>query len=120
MSELKPCPFCSSSHIKIERQGCGYDGCGNEWGKGKPTCQNCGASAEDVYNWNKRDSGWISVEDRLPEHFDPVIICYDGIVMHKTHFYDISDGSFKDCSGNYTPTDKKTHWRNLPQPPKEG
>jgi len=65
---------------------------------------------------------WISVEDKMPDVDEPVLIYYEGLYVGcashwkaKSHFYwnfncDCYSGSGPQCV---------THWMPLPKPPKE-
>lgn len=57
---------------------------------------------------NKQE--WISVEDRLPDIYDLVLVCWDG---------DIVESDFISPSGRWFHYNhrKITHWKPLPQPP---
>ncbi|WP_423459930.1 Lar family restriction alleviation protein [Ottowia sp. VDI28] len=70
---LKPCPFCAGAEIFIEPD---ERGSGGQWvGPVHVGCKACGCQlcADDeskaVALWNRRapQSGWISVDERLPE-----------------------------------------------------
>jgi len=63
-------------------------------------------------------SEWISVKDRLPKNFEPVIVCRrgkDGTIVEQ---------GFKDAGSWWkvygTRTKNVTHWMPLPEPPEEG
>lgn len=69
----------------------------------------------------KNASEWISVEDRLPEIADMVIVCtQNGIIdtAWRTGF-SIPSGQWDTYSGRFVKGDKITHWTFLPEPPKE-
>ncbi len=59
----------------------------------------------------KRQQGWISVEDGLPEQYDHVFVTDKTLVG--SAFY--QDGSFVNESVEFKA--KITHWMPLPQPP---
>lgn len=69
----------------------------------------------------KHKEGWISVEDRLPEDIDKVLVYLDGpydhgrrvaiSYCHEGQWLSIEGGSWPDMP-------KPTHWQPLPQPPK--
>lgn len=68
--------------------------------------------AEHIYNAGySKQSEWTSVEERLPEEFDNVLV-YDGVVT-VDH---ISVGG----EWWYHNHDAVTHWMPLPEPPKKG
>lgn len=63
-------------------------------------------------------SEWISVKDRLPEAFQPVIVCRDkgrGVYAAEPGCRDVGD--WWKVYG--TRTKKVTHWMPLPQPPEK-
>ena len=66
MTELKPCPFCSSDSIYISQIALEH------WNAGCNACR-CEmtyfhSKEEATKAWNTRaDDGWIRVEDRLPD-----------------------------------------------------
>lgn len=75
---------------------------------------------------NKEVSGWISVEDRLPESEDNSVLVYfsesGGIetVHIQDYFDDITDGKDEWGGQLYTKWYKLqnvTHWQPLPSPP---
>ena len=57
---------------------------------------------------------WISVNDRLPERMQPVIVCRDNGKVEQG-YRDVGD--WWKVYG--TRTKKVTHWMPLPEPPKE-
>lgn len=74
-------------------------------------------------------SGWISVEDRLPETDDPVLVWYCNengdfypTVGSYSKWFDTDKMYWStDLDGNemvYPPV-KITHWMPIPEPPKE-
>lgn len=62
--ELKPCPFCGCENI----QRVGFD---------TALCPSCDASHQEN-KWNTRATGWISVDDRLPDVGDLVLTYANG------------------------------------------
>lgn len=60
----------------------------------------------------RKQSGWISVDERLPEDGSPVVVYLQsgGITIAR---YDMAWGRFR-TSGSIT----ITHWMPLPEPPK--
>lgn len=65
------------------------------------------------------ERGWISVTDRLPEKFAPVILCRE---KEKGQY--IVEAGCKDVGDWWkvygTRTKKVTHWMPFPQPPEVG
>lgn len=59
-------------------------------------------------------SDWISVKDRLPATFTPVIVCRPG---GKVEAGMLDVGGWWKVYG--TRTKRVTHWMPLPEPPKE-
>ena len=66
-----------------------------------------------------RSQRWISVKDRLPDSFKPVIVCRE---KAKGEF--IVEQGHRDVNGWWkvygTRAKSVTHWMPLPEPPKEG
>lgn len=60
-------------------------------------------------------SEWISVDDRLPEDGDEILMWSE--VFHGVVLGDRSDGEWWNESDIIT-TAKITHWQPLPEPPK--
>ena len=62
-------------------------------------------------------SGWISVKDRLPERFEPVLVCREknGAPHVEQGFKDVGD--WWKVYG--TRTKYVTHWMPLPAPPEK-
>jgi hypothetical protein len=66
-------------------------------------CRSCYKLADHLISNGVIAQEWISVEDRLPEEGEHILVCY-------------SDGWICD---QYTPFDDGvTHWMPLPEPPK--
>ena len=118
MSELKPCPFCGGEADSPVATAFTRDGTGYEF---YVQCDKCCAKADFFYNtpdeataaWNRRASGWVSVEERLPEIGMPVLV--DGGIAHWNH----PDCWFSHMEGNPKPVIQwaVTHWQPLPEPP---
>jgi hypothetical protein len=68
-------------------------------------CYECGALTA-------RESGWISVKDRLPDKKIEVIVATRFNDVFTTTF---TGGHFDDCVDGYV-----THWQTLPEPPGTG
>lgn len=62
----------------------------------------------------QHESGWISVEDRLPGHKQEVI-CYDGVDVFTGIEYSEKYG-FQWLESGYEP-ENISHWMPLPKPP---
>jgi hypothetical protein len=60
---------------------------------------------------------WISVEDRLPEIADTVIVYIQNGVIDIA--WRTPGGNWDTYSGRFFKDDKITHWMPLPKPPKE-
>lgn len=60
-------------------------------------------------------SRWISVEERLPEHMDDVLIWVGGLV--EVGYYDENNECWELYT--YVGDGSVTHWMHLPEPPKE-
>lgn len=109
---LLPCPFCGSNNLwTTEDNAYVY-------------CNDC--EAEGPFNkWNTRDSGWISVKDRLPEIAEGVLIT-DGKHVAAAKLYGSLDGiaswniygvSAYDMEFEVLDEVAVTHWQPLPTPP---
>lgn len=61
---------------------------------------------------------WISIDDKLPEWFDEVLVCLENSTIHKVsvlsnnRFYVPGVGDIKN-------TNPVTHWQPLPKSPKK-
>lgn len=145
MSEIKPCPFCGSSAKLAEKSKTYYKGeltyntyvyCPNCDARGRrailshfPT--NGKAREHAIEAWNKRaeaklETGWISVNDRLPE-CESVIKCKgfkfkvsaDVLLWNESEGYMVV-GSYDYSSNSWIAEyDNPTHWMPLPEPPEE-
>jgi hypothetical protein len=125
MADLKPCPFCgnASGVVFIETQG-------TKWGSA--TCPECCAYGPEVRTgykkatgkngwgdraiaaWNRRASGWLSVEERLPEDGESsprwMYLCINSVVG-LPFFADY-------IPGRGWKTDRVvTHWQPILAPP---
>ena len=66
------------------------------------------------------DNGWISVEDRLPEHRERVLVC-GRTTYPSAATYDGTADEYRTWSGDgpmMYHTNYITHWQPLPNPPK--
>lgn len=65
---------------------------------------------------------WISIDDRLPEEEDSVLVYQGAFIGDLMHVYTyMGDNLWADEYGNYCRTDDEgiTHWMPLPTPPAE-
>ena len=62
---------------------------------------------------NENTPNWISVDERLPNHQDDVLVLVDRYMVVMNYYIEEKEWS---CSGNY-PTNI-THWMELPEAPK--
>ena len=84
----------------------------------KKTVSQC-ISSDYCRGWNDAVDAiprWISVEERLPEHMDDVLVWVGGLAEIGCH------DENNDCWELYTYVGDGTvtHWMPLPKPPKEG
>lgn len=132
MIELKPCPFCGGEAIL--KQDVRYPRSGKYEGKSvkayEVICSNYDCiiyGADNKYfftkeeateAWNKRTPGWISVNKRLPEREEAVVVLTEGMELlvakidEKFDYWYHEEGAF---SMSYV-----THWfpiPELPEPP---
>jgi hypothetical protein len=61
---------------------------------------------------------WISVNEKLPEHGQYVLICCSKNVEDQIYFFDSKRG-FVDPLGDTGYSNDATHWMALPEPPKD-
>jgi Lar family restriction alleviation protein len=112
--ELLPCPFCGQSQAAVnEKQflaGITY----------LVICHWCGAETNSDFDrptaistWNRRADGWISVDERLPElHQEVLVLEADGTMAVAW----LSSNGW--ISGIFSLV-AVTHWQPLPAPPQE-
>ena len=79
----------------------------------QPGQKTLGDIADHLISHGVTVQGWISVEDRLPEKDEIVIICTDENFIYAGEL--VGDTWFLD-NDSWTAT--VTHWMPLPQPPK--
>jgi Lar family restriction alleviation protein len=103
---LKPCPFCGSDDVIFE----GIPGCVSV------VCEICECvkvgydnHEQAIQAWNQRADGWISVDERLPEHNTSVLV-YRPRMHQKIHLTQWWQGDEKKYMN-------VTHWQPLPAPP---
>lgn len=65
-------------------------------------------------------SGWIKVEDKLPQNNDEVLVCAEGFVYYCNYvngkFVFEAYSPYGDCDDEYY---NASHWQPLPEPPVE-
>lgn len=95
-------------------------------------CANCGCSMSEpvtegdeaagliLYKrWNTRASGWISVDERLPERTGYFLVSYNGADQIRFVAGDVyKSGKNLGVEGFATFKRSVTHWQPLPEPPK--
>lgn len=62
---------------------------------------------------------WISVDDKLPEFFQYVLIYHPAMRCTLLGSFIKGSHKFRDVAGNSFYKDDITHWMPLPEPPKE-
>ena len=85
------------------------------------------AVAEHLYNAGYRKSEWISVDERLPENYGPVLVACEGLTIggaapiaigsYGGGFWSLSDADGTCYLTKYMRV-VVTHWMPLPEPPK--
>jgi hypothetical protein len=91
-------------------------------------CNECTAVA--LYNAGyRKQSGWISVEERLPENYGPVLVACEGLTIggaapiaigsYGGGFWSLADADGTCYLTKYMHV-VVTHWMPLPEPPKKG
>ena len=127
MSEqLKPCPFCGATdktgllNICVSPAKDIYENEMVDFFTVK--CHGCGTKIGNYYtteeaaqHWNRRASGWISVENRLPNNYNEVLCLRkedeDNVILAyspKGYWYG---------NGYIFRRNSITHWQPLPEPP---
>ena len=111
MSELKPCPMCGGNGNLISADGrarfhvqCASMDC---------RCRTLAYVDVDdaIAAWNRRASGWISVEDGLPDEDETVIAVTNCGFMDIAPF--IGGAFLIRCPD----LECVSHWMKLPEPP---
>ena len=71
----------------------------------------------DYFKQTANKSGWISVDERLPERMKPVLVCIKGYlkkpIMVVSEMLEENGARWSACAGFTV-----THWMPLPEPPK--
>lgn len=74
--------------------------------------------SEHLYNAGyRKQSEWISVEERLPKHLEKVLVCDTEQKMVTAMYIDYGNGN-GDWGTAVRLTNKVTHWMPIPEPPK--
>ena len=137
MSEkIKPCPFCGSENVQLEDLGYPHH----------VYCENCAArvtgkgygeegEADAIKAWNRRASGWISVDEPPADGFFGKLVINSENEIYKAQTVTTittSDGKKRyinytykellDCLEDVKVWDVSdithiTHWQPLPEPP---
>jgi len=122
--KLKPCPFCGSTPTERITQENGLiivcDKCSMAKTRPNYTGNNGHKKA-----WNQRNTGWVSVDERLPD-FEQVVdvwAIWQGRdkLEHGQRMTDVEyfpEMAFPWNHENLSGFDKVTHWMEKPQPPK--
>lgn len=116
------CPHCEREiTLCWDVEADGYQIFCPECGKAVMLCSMCdrspcdwtekGCKHSNEKYWNVNNEGWISVEDRLPEFFEPVIVCRDDGRVEQG--YKIGGDWWKVYG---TRTKDVTHWMPFPAP----
>ena len=134
---LKPCPFCGGDGEVVSELGAGVYAA---------KCMECdsgtfewGDPGHAAAAWNRRPSPWISVEERLPENADTVLVAHQmkdgsyqtGDPLTAQYWpYPTTGAAWPESFGQKTwwdvdregfehPVSGVTHWMPLPEPPTE-
>jgi len=130
MADLLPCPFCGATAangtVSVEcfrgrhlvECGCGAPDCGcgarvtgPGWYAGEDYFE---TEAEAIAAWNRREPGWTSVSERLPEYGMDVLVRANGSIEVAVVLRG-EGGVF--WSSGYVDGLEVTHWMPLPKPP---
>ena len=127
-NKLKPCPFCGGNNVGFNEckglEDCSnFEECSNA-GYYAVVCDanngGCGSASgyrqtaeEAAAVWNRRTSGWVSVEDRLPKELETVVVhTKKGYTFNAR----LSNGEwFGECARMQG--SDVTHWMPLPERP---
>ena len=124
--ELKPCPFCGGKAIISERYCPGISN-NHYWVEciDKHRCceqhNEYRTKARAIEAWNRRKTmtNWISVNDKLPEEYEDVLVYVKNGNINRTWY----DGhGFRNATSKRTTwyrPESVTHWMPLPESPKE-
>lgn len=147
-TKLKPCPFCGSADIEYKELSNPFSG-DVSWDRVHylVCCRRCGAVIqaksyeETIAKWNRRASGWISVEEHLPKPLhrktigscvyydsDPVAVVAEDDLGERvygigTYYVGVEDGKPVDGWDGVTIEDvslyacEVTHWMPLAKLP---
>lgn len=68
------------------------------------------------------NDNWISVEDKLPDKSQRVLVFYKALGQENRIHNDVIASNWRTQKGDFIPCDgyKVTHWQPLPKPPKDG
>ena len=72
---------------------------------------------EEELNAERVKQEWISVDERLPEHSQKVLVCDDRQNMVTAMYVTFDNGGFDWCT-SVRLVYEVTHWMPLPEPPK--
>jgi len=111
--KLEPCPFCGGEAIffPVAPPTIRCTKCSSEMKVGISSF-----SSTTVNVWNQRHTGWVSVDERLPEYRDGLEQSHAILVTEDFDEYEIAwyaHGRWVIHS-----TFNITHWMEIPQPPK--